>query len=584
MTWPIITVSIKFESDVVTVRQRARRIAELLGFDKQDQTRIATAVSEIARNAHGYGRGGRAEFAIEDSPRGSQSLSIRISDQGPGIQNLDEILEGRHVSLNGMGLGIAGARRLMDEFAIASTAEKGTAVTLLKRLPRRRERVAQKHILELTKQLANETLLFDPVQEVREQNRELMASLAAERLRQDELAQLNAELEDTNRGVVALYAELDTQAEELRRASELKSRFLSNMSHEFRTPLNSIMALARLLLDRVDGDLTEEQTRQVEYVRKSAESLVELVNDLLDIAKVEAGKIEIRAVEFSISELFGGLRGALRPLRVSDAVDLVFEEPGDIPRMFADESKIAQILRNFVSNALKFTERGEVRVSAKLGKGNQVVFCVKDTGVGIAPQHHLTVFQEFSQVENPLQSRAKGTGLGLPLSKKLAELLGGSVHLESELGVGSSFFLSLPLSAAEAPIKHDDKRASPAYKTVLVIDDDSTFRYVFRQTLADTGYKIEEAVDGVEGLEKLNRIQPDVIFLDLYMPRLDGYSVLQEITRANNEPKPRVIVVTSSVLGPVERARLSSADAILSKANLSRKEIMPLLSTVESAA
>src|SRR5690349_14528709 len=139
MTWPIITVSIKFESDVVTVRQRARRIAELLGFDKQDQTRIATAVSEIARNAHGYGRGGRAEFAIEDSPRGSQSLSIRISDQGPGIQNLDEILEGRHVSLNGMGLGIAGARRLMDEFAIVSTAEKGTTVTLLKRLPRRRE-------------------------------------------------------------------------------------------------------------------------------------------------------------------------------------------------------------------------------------------------------------------------------------------------------------------------------------------------------------------------------------------------------------------------------------------------------------
>jgi CheY-like chemotaxis protein len=241
-------------------------------------------------------------------------------------------------------------------------------------------------------------------------------------------------------------------------------------------------------------------------------------------------------------------------------------------------------LRNFVSNALKFTEKGEVRVSAKLAKGNQVVFCVKDTGVGIGPQHHLTVFQEFSQVDNPLQSRAKGTGLGLPLSKKLAELLGGSVYLESELGVGSSFFLSLPLSASDASVKHDPKRADSTSRTVLVIDDDSTFRYVFRQTLADTGYKIEEAVDGVEGLEKLNRFRPNVIFLDLYMPRLDGYSVLQEIARANDEYKPRVIVVTSSVLGPIERARLSSADAILSKANLSRKEIMPLLSSVESAA
>jgi anti-sigma regulatory factor (Ser/Thr protein kinase) len=298
MKWPVISISIKAESDVVTVRQRARRIAELLGFDKQDQTRIATAVSEIARNAHGYGDGGRAEFSIEESSRVGQSLAIRISDQGPGIQNLDDILEGRYISSNGMGLGIAGARRLMDEFAIASTPERGTAVTLMKRLPRRRERVAQKHVLELTKQLAEETLLFDPVQEVREQNRELLASLASERLRQDELAQLNAELEDTNRGVVALYAELDTQAEELRRASELKSRFLSNMSHEFRTPLNSVMALARLLLDRVDGELTEEQTRQVEYIRKSAESLVELVNDLLDIAKVEAGKIVVRAADF----------------------------------------------------------------------------------------------------------------------------------------------------------------------------------------------------------------------------------------------------------------------------------------------
>ena len=171
----------------------------------------------------------------------------------------------------------------------------------------------------------------DPVQELQTQNTELVASLAELRTRQEELERLNTELEDTNRGVVALYAELDERAEQLRQASELKSRFLSNMSHEFRTPLNSILALSRLLLDRIDGPLTAEQERQVTYIRRSAESLTELVNDLLDLAKVEAGKLEVRPRPFTVTELFGALRGVMKPLQQNDAVDLIFEEPCGLP-------------------------------------------------------------------------------------------------------------------------------------------------------------------------------------------------------------------------------------------------------------
>ena len=162
-------------------------------------------------------------------------------------------------------------------------------------------------------------------------------------------------MEDTNRGVVALYAELDERAEQLRRASELKSRFLSNMSHEFRTPLNSILALSRLLMDRTDGPLTLEQERQVTYIRRSAESLTELVNDLLDLAKVEAGKWRSVASYFTIGELFGALRGVMKPLQQNDAVDLI-SRCADCPPLFTDEAKLAQILRNLISNALKFTE------------------------------------------------------------------------------------------------------------------------------------------------------------------------------------------------------------------------------------
>ena len=298
----------------------------------------------------------------------------------------------------------------------------------------------------------------DPLSVLGEQNRELVRSLDELKARQDELARLNQELEDTNRGVVALYAELDARAEQLRQASEAKSRFLSNMSHEFRTPLNSILALSRLLLDRTDGELSEEQERQVGYIRKSAESLAGLVDDLLDLAKVEAGKLDVRPADFTAADLFGGLRGALRPLRTNEAVELVFEEPpADFPRLSTDEAKVAQVLRNFVSNALKFTLEGEVRVTVSHDRdADRGLFAVADTGIGIAPEDQPRVFEEFSQIENPLQGTAKGTGLGLPLSRRLAELLGGGIFLRSEPGRGSVFTLYIPrafraAAAAEEP-------------------------------------------------------------------------------------------------------------------------------------
>ena len=224
----------------------------------------------------------------------------------------------------------------------------------------------------------------EPYRELEQQNRELLSTLEQLNARQAELVQLNKELDETNRGVVALYAEINDKADYLQRASELKSKFLSNMSHEFRTPLNSILALSRILLDRLDGELTREQEKQVSYIRRSAEQLIDMVNDLLDIAKVEAGKITVRPTEFDASALFGSLRGVLKPLLVSQRVNLVFEEPQDVPPLYTDDSKVAQILRNFISNALKFTERGEVRVSAEMLDEDHVRFSVQDTGIGIA--------------------------------------------------------------------------------------------------------------------------------------------------------------------------------------------------------
>ena len=278
---------------------------------------------------------------------------------------------------------------------------------------------------------------------------DLQAQLAAQNA---QIIALRDELEETNRGVVALYAELDDKAAALRAATELKSRFLSYMSHEFRTPLTSMSSITGILLSRLDGPLTPEQQKQVEFIRSSARELTEMVGDLLDLAKVEAGRITISAEWFEMVDLFSALRGMFKPIVASTNISLVFDEPqGDI-KLFTDDKKLGQILRNFISNALKFTLEGEVRVTAALLPEDRVEFAVIDTGVGIAPEHLQTLFNDFEQIDIRLQKRLRGTGLGLALARKFAELLGGKVHVQSELGKGSRFSVVLPMKLASTNV------------------------------------------------------------------------------------------------------------------------------------
>lgn len=268
-----------------------------------------------------------------------------------------------------------------------------------------------------------------------------------------EAAAMRAELEETNQGVLALYAELDTQAEELRQVSELKSRFLSYMSHEFRTPLGSILSIVRLLSDELDGPLNAEQRKQVEFVHGAADELSDMVSDLLDLAKIEAGRITIAPAWFDMLDLFAALRGMFRPIASATDIDLVFEEPKHLQRLYTDDKKLAQILRNFIANALKFTLHGEVRVSVRAENDREVRFSVSDTGIGIPLDMQAKLFEDFTQIHSPLQQRLRGTGLGLSLCKRFAELLGGRVGLESNPGAGSTFYVCIP---AELPAELAD--------------------------------------------------------------------------------------------------------------------------------
>ena len=558
-SFSVFTVRLRHERHVVHARQRAREVAALLGFEHQEQIRLATAASELARNAFRYASSGAVEFLIRNTS--PQLFVISVTDAGPGIANLPEILDGKYVSRTGLGKGIIGTKRLMDYFEISSSPA-GTRVEAGKALPPLSPCIDADRSRKIALELAGSNAA-DPFDEVERQNQELLKTLAELREKQDQLAELNRELEDTNRGVVALYAELDQNADDLRRISDLKTSFLSNLSHEFRTPLNSITSLCHLLLGRSDGDLTAEQEKQVGFIRTSTAELTNLVNDLLDLAKVEAGKIDVRTKHFEVQDLFGALRGMLRPLLVGNSLELIFEADSDLPPLYTDEGKLSQILRNLISNALKFTRRGFVRVSAILAEDGFLEFRVADSGIGIAREDRERIFEEFVQVDSEIQARVKGTGLGLPLSKRLAELLGGTISVDSEVGIGSTFLVRLPAppvkSAATGSEGTDDaQRTGP---TILFIEDNFETSFVHQTALKSSDCRLVFALNIPEARAVMRTSMPDLVALDRFLDGEDSLFYIEELKRGGYTGPVLVI----SVVDDEKSALAAHADAFLAK-------------------
>jgi signal transduction histidine kinase/DNA-binding response OmpR family regulator len=560
MSESLSVVELNHEDDVVTARQQARQVARLLSFDEQDQTRISTALSEIARlfvHAH---KGGRIHFQLEGTTS-PQLLLVTITSNRGAAAKVRAAAMGNSGSLESeWENALIAARRLMDQCEVRSNAPHERVIRLAKILPPRAPLFTGKAVEQVIKQLERHELQ-SPLEEVRQQNRELLRALEELHERQQELLRVNGELEDTNRGVVALYAELDEKAGHLRRADDMKSRFLSNMSHEFRTPVNAILALSHLLLEHTDGELNSEQTKQVTYIRKSAEDLLELVNDLLDLAKIEAGKVTVKASEFEVANLFSALRGMLRPLLVSTAVNLVFDEPAEIPLMRTDEGKVSQILRNFISNAIKFTERGEVRVSAALSAdGHSVAFSVADTGIGIAHEDQGRIFEEFSQLDHPIQTQVKGTGLGLPLCRKLAQLLGGSVQVSSRPAEGSTFVATIPVNYAGDDIERAEQiEPVPVSDTdgrlpVLVVEDEAETRLLYEKYLRNTPFRPIPAGSIRQAREQLRRHPVVAIVLDVLLPDEPAWQWLAELKREEATSNLPVLIVST-----VEDARKGRA-------------------------
>jgi signal transduction histidine kinase/CheY-like chemotaxis protein len=377
----------------------------------------------------------------------------------------------------------------------------------------------------------------------------------------EELVRLNRQLSDSDRGVLSLHAELQQAAQHSHEDVEIKARLVANLTHELRTPLHSILGLTQLLASSADGPLTQEQHKQVGFIRASAQELLGLVNDVLDLGRIESGHARVRIETFDLAEFVASMRGSLRPLvPTGDAVELVIDD-APATMVESDRTKIAQIARNLVSNAIKFTERGVVRMTCAVA-GDRLRLTVRDDGVGIAAEDHERIFEEYAQVEHPLQSRHHGTGLGLPLSRRLATLLGGTLTVTSRPGQGATFVLDVPL-------RHDEARAmnamldrsrqrAPDATSVLVVEDDRKTLFLYEKYLVMAGFHVLPArtVEQAEAL--LRETRPVAIVLDVM---LEGDSSWDFLARVKQDPATADIpVLVVTVTNRADKARALGAD------------------------
>jgi signal transduction histidine kinase len=422
------SIPVTRESDIVLVRDRIRLTARELGFDNVTQIKLTTAASELTRNIYEYaGKGAIVVSVIEKE--GRAGMEIFFEDEGPGIPEVEKILSGQFQSQSGLGKGITGSRRLMDEFSIETGPGLGTRIRVIKWFdPDQRPLKTVDDIRKLFFSATESGM----VEELQSQNKELVRVLG-------ELTESREELEKAN-------VDLKLANDKLTEVDQMKSRFISTIAHEVRTPLNAITGLIQVLIRDKSDPPTPRQRETLERLDRSATMLVRLVNDLLDLSRLQAGKMQIVLEHFDAAELIDSLYGGLNQTARDKGVELSYGiEPG-LGSINSDPTKTAQVITNLASNAIKFTPPGgSVAIRAGLDTGQMWRIEVIDTGIGIAEDQIPLVFEEFRQVNLSHPHHSGGTGLGLPISKRLVELLGGKLRVVSSPGHGTTFTVIWPL-------------------------------------------------------------------------------------------------------------------------------------------
>jgi len=347
--------------------------------------------------------------------------------------------------------------------------------------------------------------------------------------------------------------ELEKAVEETKEANLAKSKFLANMSHELRTPLNAIIGYSELLAEEAEDEGLDSMLKDLTRINDSGKHLLSLINDVLDISKIEAGKLDLFYEEFELDSVLNLIKSLGEPLAQKRANKLVFEGLGTLGIIESDQTRIRQCLLNLLSNACKFTESGTVTVRSSVEFRDEIKFAkfeVIDTGIGMTEEQQGKVFGEFSQAEDNTTAKFGGTGLGLSITKQLAEMMGGAIELTSELGNGSTFTFTVPFAKPQEPpvdvveLIDFPPSGTNSGKKLLVIDDDRNIHDLLRRQIG-SDYNLIFANDGVEGLEKAKSELPDMIILDIMMPRKDGWTLLSELKSSESCAEIPVIVLST---------------------------------------
>jgi signal transduction histidine kinase/CheY-like chemotaxis protein len=418
--------------------------------------------------------------------------------------------------------------------------------------------------------------LIEPVKQVEVRLGQIAAGDFSQRVEvsnRDELGTLASDLNRMNEELGRLYQQLDA-------ANRHKSEFLASMSHELRTPLNAIIGFSEVLLERLFGDLNPKQEEYLRDILDSGRHLLSLINDILDLSKVEAGRMELELGSFSLAEALENGLTMVRERASRHGITLSIDVAPTLDSIEADERKVKQVVFNLLSNAVKFTpDGGQVGIKATMGEG-EVHVTVWDAGIGIAPEDQERIFEEFRQAGDMDGHRREGTGLGLSLAKRFVELHGGRIWVESEVGQGSRFTFTLPICRASqpdvtsVPAEYPVVGSVPGEPVVLVVEDDPQAAELLKVYLEGAGCKVEQARDGEEGFDKARRLHPALVTLDLLLPKVDGWDLL---ARLKGEPDTQQIpVVIVSIIDQRGRGfALGAADYLVKP--VSREDLINAL-------
>ena len=436
-------IYVRREADIIKVRERVRRLARELGFDSTTQIKITTAVSELTRNIYEYARAGAISCALAERGSAQVGLQIIARDTGPGIdeKQLRAILRGSYRSTSGMGVGLAGTRRLMDEFEIESKPQEGTRVHIIKWLAAGQGANVKGRVAELREFFAAE-VDEAAIEELTRQNRDLVQVLDELEEKREALERLNAQLNESNR-------ELNEANAKLRELSEMKEEFLALTTHDLRSPLTVISGVISFFTSGRLGDLSPEQKNMVAMMERNTQNLIELVNDLLDASKLESGTMRLDTASIELPGLIEELREQMQPLAQEKEITLGESLPEDLPPLRADRAKLRRILVNLLSNAIKFTPRGGRVEVAAAREGDFARVSVTDTGVGIPQEDAGRLFDKYAQARSRATRSEKGTGLGLYITRQLVELHGGEIKVDSQEGKGSTFSFTIPVDKSD---------------------------------------------------------------------------------------------------------------------------------------